>query len=190
MRGAPWGSRLLTASTGLRIVLVPPIMVLISAAGVSADGGEALAAAVLFVIAALTDFVDGKLARRWKLSSPLGSFLDTTADKLLVACVLIALLDVGHVAAWVAAVIISRELLILGLRSAVAVEGTVVEASMWGKLKTSVQFLAILLAILHDGDRVGGLYVDEWAMLVAAVVTVGSAVDYIARFASRLRTAA
>lgn len=188
MSGAPWGARLLTASTGLRIVLVPPIMVLVAGAGHAAEGTEALAAALLFAVAAATDFIDGRLARRWELTSPLGAFLDTTADKLLVACVLIALVGVDHVAAWVAAVIVSRELLILGLRSAVAVEGTVVEASIWGKLKTTVQFVAILLAILYDGDPVGGLLVAEWAMLVAAAVTAGSAIDYIVRFSSHLKS--
>lgn len=185
-RTAPWSSRLLTASTSLRIVLAPVIMALILTAP-DARSPEAIAAAALFAAAALSDFVDGRLARRWKLTSPLGAFLDTTADKLLVTIVLLALVDAGRVSAWVAAIIISRELVILGLRSAVALDGTVVEASPWGKLKALIQFGAIVAAILRPGDRLWGLYADEWAMMVAAAVTVASAADYIARFSSQLR---
>jgi CDP-diacylglycerol--glycerol-3-phosphate 3-phosphatidyltransferase len=83
-------------------------------------------------------------------------------------------------------IIIGRELLILGLRGVVAAEGTVFAPSIWGKLKTNVQFVAILLAILRFGDPIGPLYLDEWAMIVAAVVTVMSAVEYLTRFSSAL----
>ena len=182
-----WGFRLLLATTSLRIVLVPFIMALIlSGAGEGGDT-EALLAALLFALAAATDFVDGKAARRWDLSSPIGSFLDTTADKLLVACTLLALVDQGRVASWAAAIIVARELAILGLRSAVALEGTLVEASGLGKVKASLQFVAIGLAILRPGGEIGGLFVDEYVMLAAVAVTVWSGADYVARFASMLR---
>jgi CDP-diacylglycerol---glycerol-3-phosphate 3-phosphatidyltransferase len=180
-------SRVLTASTGLRIVLAPVIMALILAGGRHPASAAARAGAALFAAAALTDFVDGRLARRWALTSPLGAFLDTTADKVLVACTLIALVSVGRAAAWVAAVIVCRELAVLGLRSVVAVGGTVLEASLWGKLKTSVQFLAILLAILRPGHPIGGLYADQWLMIAAALLTIASAIDYFARFSGALR---
>ena len=179
---------MLTASTGLRIVLAPVIMALILVGDHDLTSAATRIAAVLFAGAALSDFVDGRLARRWALASPLGAFLDTTADKVLVACALLALVSVGRAAAWVAAIIVSRELAVLGLRSVVAIGGTVVEASLWGKLKTSVQFLAILLAILRPGHRAGGLYADEWLMIVAALLTVVSAVDYFIRFSGALRT--
>lgn len=180
-------SRVVTASTGLRVVLAPVIMALILAGNRHPASTAARVAAVLFAAAALTDFIDGRLARRWALTSPLGAFLDTTADKVLVACTLLALVSVGRAAAWVAAIIVSRELVVLGLRSVVAIVGTVVEASVWGKLKTSVQFLAILFAILRPGHRAGGLYADEWLMIAAALLTIASAVDYFARFSGALR---
>jgi CDP-diacylglycerol--glycerol-3-phosphate 3-phosphatidyltransferase len=188
-RGQSFSSRVLTASTGLRVVLAPVIMALILAGARDQDSSAAWLAAVLFAAAAVSDFVDGRLARRWALTSPLGAFLDTTADKLLVTFTLFALVSVGRAAAWVAAIIVSRELVVLGLRSMVAIVGKVVEASLWGKLKASVQFLAILLAILRPGHRVGGLYIDEWVMMVAVVFTLGSGADYFTRFSGALRQA-
>lgn len=175
----------LSGLTYVRVLLTPVVMALVL---VGDDASWAVAtAAWLFAFAAVTDFVDGRLARRWKQTSVLGSFLDTTADKLLVAGVLIALVQVGRASAWVAAIIIARELLILGLRGAVsAADGTVVAPSMLGKAKANVQFVAIVLAIWRPDVVVAGRFLDEWAMLVAAVVTVWSAVDYLGRFASRL----
>jgi CDP-diacylglycerol--glycerol-3-phosphate 3-phosphatidyltransferase len=148
-----------------------------------ADGDDdvELLAAVLFCIAAATDYVDGRLARRWNVTSKLGSFLDTTADKLLVSGVLIALLGEQRVSPWIVALIVGRELVLMGVRGVLASEGEVMAPSLLGKLKTSIQFLAIALAILRPGDPVGGLYVDEWAMLLAAAITVWSAADYLVR---------
>ena len=178
------GPRLLTGITAARIALIPVVMGLIML-GRDHEGAYD-AAAVLFAVAALTDFVDGFLARRWALTTTLGSFLDTTADKLLVSAVLIALVDVGRASSWIAAIIVGRELLILGLRGVVATDGTVFPPSIWGKLKANVQFLAILLAILRYDDPIGPLFLDEWAMLAAAFVTVMSAVEYLTRFGSAL----
>ena len=106
-------------------------------------------------IAAATDWIDGRLARRWNVTTKLGSFLDTTADKLLVSGVLIALLGEGRVSPWIVAIIVGRELVLMGLRGLIASEGEVMAPSMLGKLKTSVQFLAIALAILRPGDPIG-----------------------------------
>jgi len=148
-----------------------------------ADGDDdvELLAAVLFCVAAATDYVDGRLARRWNVTSKLGSFLDTTADKLLVSGVLIALLGEQRVSPWIVALIVGRELVLMGVRGVIASEGEVMAPSLLGKLKTSIQFLAIALAILRPGDPVGGLYVDEWAMLLAAAITIWSAADYLVR---------
>ncbi|HSD80773.1 MAG TPA: CDP-diacylglycerol--glycerol-3-phosphate 3-phosphatidyltransferase [Solirubrobacteraceae bacterium] len=173
-------ARLLTAGTSLRIVAVPAIMALVLAGGTTAE----TIAVALFAAAALTDFFDGYLARRWKVTTPLGSFLDTTADKLLVTGVLVALVDVDRTSVWLAALIIGREITILGLKGVVAADGDVVQPSMLGKWKAAIQFVAIGLAILRPGDPVAGLYVDEWAMLIATVVTVVSAIDYIVRLSS------
>jgi CDP-diacylglycerol---glycerol-3-phosphate 3-phosphatidyltransferase len=170
--------------TFVRILLVPVVMGLILL-GPDRNGLYVLAA-VFFAFAAATDFVDGYLARRWAQTTNIGSFLDTTADKLLVSGALIALVDVGRASPWIAIIIIGRELLILGLRGVVAAEGTVFPPSIWGKLKTNVQFAAILLAILRFDVSLGPLFLDEWAMIVAAFVTVMSAVEYLTRFSSAL----
>ena len=122
------------------------------------------------------------MARRWRQVTDLGSFLDTTADKLLVAGVLIALVEVGRASPWISFLIIGREILILGLRGAIAADGTVMKPSIWGRLKAAIQFVAITLAIVRTSTTLGPLYPDQWAMLVAAIFTVGSAVDYLARF--------
>jgi CDP-diacylglycerol--glycerol-3-phosphate 3-phosphatidyltransferase len=178
-------ARFLAAGTALRIILTPVVMALLMADGAE-PGSTSTIAAILFCIAAATDYFDGYLARRWGLTTKLGSFLDTTADKLLVTGVLIALVAVERASPWIGTIIIGRELIILGLRGVIAAEGTVMQPSMLGKLKTTVQFGAILLAILRPGGEIGGLYIDEWAMLAAAVITVWSAVDYLRAFASSL----
>ncbi len=171
-------ARLVAVGSAARIVLTPVVMWLVLyGEGESTE----LIAAGLFCVAAATDWVDGRLARRWGVTSKLGSFLDTTADKLLVSGVLIALLEAGRVSTWIVAVIIGRELVIMGLRGVIASEGEVMAPSMLGKWKASVQFLAIALAILRPGEPIGGLFIDEWVMLVAAAITVGSAVDYLMR---------
>ena len=169
--------------TYVRVVLVPVVMWLILRTPTEHAAGIA---AVLFAIAAATDFLDGYLARRWAATTTLGGFLDTTADKLLVSGVLIALVAAGRASPWVATIIVGRELLILGLRGVVAVGGTVISPSIWGKLKANVQFIAIFLAILRPGSPIGPFYLDEWVMWAAAAVTTLSAVEYLARFSNRL----
>jgi CDP-diacylglycerol--glycerol-3-phosphate 3-phosphatidyltransferase len=180
-------SGFLAATSSLRIVLVPVIMALIVADDTDL-GALAWIAAVLFALAALTDFVDGYLARRWNVTTTLGSFLDTTADKLLVTGVLVALVAVERASPWIVTIILARELAIMGLRGIVAADGTVMKPSIWGKLKTNVQFFAILIAIVRPDVVFAGAYLDEWGMVAAALITVGSAVDYIASFASALKT--
>lgn len=176
--------RWLVGLTFTRIVLTPVVMAII--VRWPEHRGAWNVAALLFAAAALTDFLDGRFARRWGVTTTLGSFLDTTADKLLVSGVLIALVAVGRASPWVAAVIIGRELLILGLRGVVATGGTVMPPSLWGKLKTNVQVAAILLAILRPPLLLGPLHLDEWVMIAAAFVTVMSAVEYLRRFSSAL----
>jgi CDP-diacylglycerol---glycerol-3-phosphate 3-phosphatidyltransferase len=178
---------MLTALSSVRVVAVPVVMALVLA---NAGRGTDDAAAVLFAIAAVTDTLDGYLARRWGLTSTLGSFIDTTADKLLTSGTLVALVSVGRASAWIATIIIGRELVIMGLRGLIAADGTVMKPSIWGKLKTNTQFLAILLAILHPAVDIGPLRLDEVAMLAAAAITVASAVEYLVRFSGSLTGAA
>jgi CDP-diacylglycerol--glycerol-3-phosphate 3-phosphatidyltransferase len=169
------------------MVATPVVMALVLA---SDDYGWAQpAAAAVFAAVSVTDFFDGYLARRWGETTTLGTFLDTTADKLLVSGALIALVAIGRASSWVALVIIGRELVIMGVRAAVAADGTVMLPSLWGKLKANVQFLAILLAILDVDQAVGPFNVYEWALGIAAVVTALSGIDYLVHFWSAIRGA-
>ena len=145
------------------------------------------AAAVVFLVVASTDWFDGRLARRWNVSSRLGSFLDTTADKLLITGVLIALIAVDRASPWVSFVIIGRELSLLGLRAAVATQGQHLEPSMLGKWKATVQFAAIAIVILRPDVIIAGAYLDQWLLAIAAVVTVWSGVDYFVHFSATFR---
>jgi CDP-diacylglycerol--glycerol-3-phosphate 3-phosphatidyltransferase len=184
MSVGPRPVRLLTALTYARIALVPIVMVLI-ARGDQMRYAYGIAAA-LFVVAALTDFVDGKLARKWGAVTSLGAFLDTTADKLLVTGVLTALVAENRASIWIATIIIGRELMIMGLRGLIAADGTVLKPSIWGKLKANVQFVAITLAIIRWSVDIGPLLLDEWAMLIAAGITVVSGIEYLSRFSHLL----
>ena len=175
-------SRMLAAGTGVRILLAPAVMALVLA-------GSDDAAAAVFFVAAATDWVDGRLARRWGVTTRLGAFLDTTADKLLVTTGLVALVAVDRASPWIALVIVGREFTILGLRAAVASGGRHLDTSMLGKWKATLQFAAILLAMLRPDVIVGGAYLDEWGMVVAAIVTAWSGVDYLLRFSAALRSA-
>ena len=110
-----------------------------------------LVATVLFVLGSGTDFLDGYLARRYKLVSPLGVFLDLTADKVFVSVILIALVQIGLVPAWIVAVIIAREFLVTGLRSMASAKGKVIPAGKWGKQKTLITMVAMSALLLAKG---------------------------------------
>jgi CDP-diacylglycerol--glycerol-3-phosphate 3-phosphatidyltransferase len=172
---------MLAAGTGLRVVLAPVVMGLLL-------GGSYTAAAVLFAIAAATDWFDGRLARRWGVTTKLGAFLDTTADKLLVSTALIGLVEVHRASPWIALIIIGREFTILGLRAAVASGGQNFDTSMLGKWKATVQFAAITLVMFRPDAHIAGAYVDQWAMVIAAIVTAWSGFDYLLRFSAALRS--
>ena len=110
-----------------------------------------LVATVLFVLGSGTDFLDGYIARRYKLVSPLGVFLDLTADKVFVSVILIALVQVGLVPAWIVAVIIAREFLVTGLRSMASAKGKVIPAGKWGKQKTLITMVTMSALLLAKG---------------------------------------
>jgi CDP-diacylglycerol--glycerol-3-phosphate 3-phosphatidyltransferase len=171
--------------TYLRIALTPVVMAMVLVRD-PAPWVEPTAA-LLFAFAAATDFFDGRLARRWKQTSTFGSFLDTAADKLLVSGVVLALVAIDRVSAWIAFVIVGRELLIMGLRGAVsASDGIVVTPSMWGKWKATIQFVAITIAIWRPDVHIGDWYLDQWLMALAAAITIVSAAQYLTRFLSVL----
>jgi CDP-diacylglycerol--glycerol-3-phosphate 3-phosphatidyltransferase len=136
--------------------------------------------AALFAIAAVTDYLDGFLARRWKVVSTLGIFIDLAADKILVSTVLIVLVGTGAVPSWMAAVIVAREFIISGLRSQAAATGLVISASMLGKWKTTVTLVALLAVLLYPMHSPPiAVQIGLWA---ATVITVASGVDYVTRF--------
>ena len=110
-----------------------------------------LTATALFILASVTDFFDGYLSRRFKVVSPLGVFLDLTADKVFISAVLIALVQVSLVPAWIVVIIVAREFLVTGLRSMAAAKGKVIPAGMWGKQKTLITMIAIALLLFAKG---------------------------------------
>ncbi len=144
-------------------------------------------AATLFTVAALTDMADGYLARRWHITTTLGAFLDSVADKVLVVGSLVVLIEVGRAWSWAAFIIIGRELAVMGLRGVAALEKSKVPPSLWGKAKTVFQFLAIGLAMLRLESEWGPYFLDEWLMLIAVVATIVSAWDYFRHYGSALR---
>ena len=164
-----------------RLVLTPIVMVLVLQAGDSTS--MQITATVLFTIAALTDFADGYLARRWRITTTLGAFLDTVADKIPVSGALVALVEIGTTSSWVAFIIIGREVGIMGLRSVAALDdSSTVPPSIWGKWKATIQFVAIGFAILSLDVEIGPWRLDQWWMALAVFFTVVSAGDYFARF--------
>ena len=144
-----------------------------------------LIAAVIFVAASLTDWLDGRMARRWNQVTRLGTLLDPVADKLLVAAALVSLVHVEMLAAWIAVVIIGRELAVTGLRGVALSMGTVVPASSLGKAKTVSQYVAITVLILEKGvspDVELFHLISRGVLWIAVALTVISGVDYFYRF--------
>src|SRR5258708_38099135 len=115
-----------------------------------------LTATVVFFLASITDLFDGILARKYQVVSPLGIFLDLTADKVFVSAILIAFVQLGLVPAWIVVIIIAREFLVTGLRSMAAAKGTVIPAGKWGKQKTFITLVAIGGAVV--APMPGGAY--------------------------------
>lgn len=168
-----------------RIVLTPFVMTFVLLSG-RIEGAFGIAAAI-FTVAAVTDFADGYLARRWQITTVLGAFLDSVADKVLVTGSLLVLIEVGRAWSWAAFIIIGRELAVMGLRGVAALEKSAVPPSVWGKGKTVFQFLAIGLAMLRPATEWGPYFLDEWVMLLAVAFTLISAWDYFRGYGSVLR---
>ncbi|SDQ58983.1 CDP-diacylglycerol--glycerol-3-phosphate 3-phosphatidyltransferase [Virgibacillus salinus] len=173
-----------------RIFLIPIFIILLSVPfnwGVW-DIGESslpishLAAAILFIVASTTDWVDGYYARKFNLVTNLGKFLDPLADKLLVATALILLVELGLAPAWVTIIIISREFAITGLRLVAAGEGVVLAAGSMGKLKTVTQMVAIAALLLHNFPfSYMGLPFATIMLYVALFFTILSGYDYFVK---------
>jgi len=156
--------------TLLRVLAVPVIVVALLD---ETPNGDALAAGV-FALAALTDGLDGYIARRRRDVTTFGKLMDPLADKVLIIAALVSLVSLGRLAAWVAMVIIARELAVTGLRTVAAEQGVVIAASWLGKVKTALQVAAVFALIIWNPAP---LAVDV-LVYVAVAATVISGADY------------
>lgn len=137
-------------------------------------------AEVIFIVASLTDMLDGKIARKYNLVTNFGKFMDPLADKLLVCSAMICLVELSQLPAWVCIVIIAREFIISGFRLIASDNGVVIAASYWGKFKTVFQMamvIVMIIAVVHPYLVVLG----EILMWIALVLTIVSLIDYIAK---------
>ena len=163
--------------TILRVIMIPFFVL-----ALLYNGGENqtlwYVAAAIFIIASLTDMLDGKIARKYNLVTNFGKFMDPLADKLLVCSALICLVELKELPAWMVIVIISREFIISGFRLVASDNGVVIAASYWGKFKTTFQMIAVVLLIVG----IPALSMVTTAVVwIALVLTVISLVDYIAK---------
>ncbi|MBI4246595.1 MAG: CDP-diacylglycerol--glycerol-3-phosphate 3-phosphatidyltransferase [Candidatus Rokubacteria bacterium] len=162
-----------------RIVAVPLLIVFL----ISSSRVHAVMAAAIFILASITDWLDGLLARRRNQVTTLGTLLDPIADKLLVAAALVSLLQIDKVAAWIVVVIIGRELAVTGLRAVAAHVGVIVPASRLAKGKTVSQYVAITMLIIEKGVGSAPFHIAATVVLwIALGLTVGSGIDYFYRF--------
>lgn len=166
--------------TILRMIMIPVFLVVLYIPGLGMAGN--IAAAAIFILASITDFLDGKIARKYNLVTNFGKFMDPLADKLLVCSALIALVDFDKVAAWIVIIIIAREFIISGFRLIAADNGVVIAASYWGKFKTTFQMLMVIVIIFNINLQLGWLNILGTILIyVALVLTVVSLIDYIAK---------
>lgn len=135
-------------------------------------------ALVIFIIASLTDLLDGKIARKYNLVTNFGKFMDPLADKLLVCSALICLVELERIPAWIVIIIISREFIISGFRLVAADNRVVIAASYWGKFKTTFQMVMVCLMIANIGALAVLTQIIMW---IAVVLTIISLVDYLVK---------
>ena len=174
MPSSPWN--LPNMLSLFRVILVPVILVFLTLRGqlgyvMGLNVGDCIAA-VVFIIASITDAVDGYIARKRNIVTNLGKFIDPLADKILVIAVLTALVELHRFPAWMVVVILSREFIVSGLRMVAASEGVVIAASKGGKLKTVTQIIGIILLLFN----IPGAMAVMW---LAVILTVWSGIEYI-----------
>ena len=145
--------------------------------GGTADYAD-LIALVIFVIASLTDMLDGKIARKYDLVTNFGKFMDPLADKLLVCAALICLIELDRIPSWIVIIIISREFIISGFRLVAADNRVVIAANYWGKFKTTFQIIMVCLMIAYIEALA---LLTQIVMWIAVVLTIISLVDYLAK---------
>ena len=159
--------------TMFRVILIPFFVVFLLVDITSVDKWIALA---IFIVASLTDLLDGKIARKYNLVTNFGKFMDPLADKLLVCSALICLVALERIPAWMVIVIIAREFIISGFRLVASDNGVVIAASYWGKFKTTFQIIMICLMIADLEELQLLTMIVTW---VAVILTVVSLVDYL-----------
>lgn len=166
-----------------RIILVPIfILALILQIKYQNINISSYLAAIIFILAASTDGLDGYIARKKMQITNFGKFLDPLADKLLITAALIWLVEKHEISSWVAIIIISREFIVTGIRLVAANEGIVISASIWGKLKTITQIIAIVATLIHDLEPFKQIFVvpiHTFTMGLAVIITIYSGFDYI-----------
>lgn len=163
--------------TILRVILIPFFVLFLLLQG-GTNQTHRYIAVVLFIIASLTDLLDGKIARKYNLVTNFGKFMDPLADKLLVCSALICLVELKQLPAWMVIVIISREFIISGFRLVAADNGIVIAASYWGKFKTTFQMFAVIFMIVNIQAL---SIVTNLLIWIALALTIISLVDYIAK---------
>lgn len=141
-------------------------------------------ALAIFIIASLTDLIDGKIARKYNLVTNFGKFMDPLADKLLVCAALICLVEMGRIPAWIVIIIMSREFIISGFRLVASDKGVVIAANYWGKFKTTFQMIMVCLMIANNelipsAIRGGYQILTDIIMWIALALTVISLIDYV-----------
>ena len=164
-----------------RIIMIPGFVAVLML-------GHYYIAGIIFIVASLTDALDGFIARKYDLISNFGKLMDPLADKILVLSALVCLVELGHIQGWMAIVMLAREFLITGLRSVAVSEGVVIAADFSGKLKTVLQMVAII-AILFQNQPFEGMGFPMAAVLLwaALVMTVYSGAEYIIKNRKLLR---
>jgi CDP-diacylglycerol---glycerol-3-phosphate 3-phosphatidyltransferase len=161
--------------TMFRVILIPFFVVFMLVDITAADKWIALG---IFIVASLTDLLDGKIARKYNLVTNFGKFMDPLADKLLVCSALICLVTLAKIPAWIVIVIIAREFIISGFRLVASDNGVVIAASYWGKFKTTFQMVMICLMIAD----IQALHIlTDVVMWVALILTVVSLIDYLVK---------
>lgn len=166
--------------TLLRLAVIPVLFLLLLSPGRILS----MVIAVLFIIASITDLIDGYVARKYNIVTTMGKFLDPVADKLIVSTAMIMMIPIGRIPAWIVAVIIMRDLFVDGMRSIASAEGLVIDASRLGKQKTLCQIVAVSALLIHY-DTVLGLNAHAVGMVIlylALALTLWSGVDYFMKF--------
>ena len=166
---------LLNKLTIFRVILIPFFIIALLVPGIPAGNWIALA---IFIVASLTDLLDGKIARKYNLVTNFGKFMDPLADKLLVCSALICLVELSRIPSWMVVIIIAREFTISGFRLIAADNGVVIAASYWGKFKTTFQMIAVCLMIANIPVLSLLTTVITW---IAVILTVVSLVDYLVK---------